>query len=287
MIEETGERRLRRMVDGGRGSCGTIGRMRRSGWVVFLVSCSLDTNGVASLSATSDDEDASTGEVLTTYELTDTSAVVTTGESSSTDSGAASDDSSTGVATSAVDSMTGDTTGVDGSTGGESGSTGEPGRSCADYCAAFQAACVDFPEYDNTQQCLMQCSQWPVGELEAVEGDSLGCRMYHAAIAGQIDPGVHCPHAGPSGGGVCAEPNAPTCEGYCAVYFMNCTDDLNLYDDMGDCSDQCSHWYPGKNGDVIGDSIGCRDYHAGVALGDPITHCPHAGPGGGGQCVVQ
>ena len=176
-----------------------------------------------------------------------------------------------------------------------SGETGEPmttepettggSLSCDAYCATYATSCKDFNEYDNTEACLDQCNQWPVGDAAATDGDSLGCRTYHAGVAGTMQPEVHCPHAGPSGAGVCVDAGAPTCDGYCAQYFMNCVDDLNLYVDMADCLAQCAPWYPGHTGDTAGNSIGCRDYHAGVALGDPVLHCPHAGPGGADVCV--
>ena len=61
-----------------------------------------------------------------------------------------------------------------------------------------------------------------------------------------------------------------------------------LYKDEADCLDQCSHFWPGVKGATEGDSVGCREYHAGnPALSDPDLHCPHAGPGGGGVCAVQ
>jgi len=36
--------------------------------------------------------------------------------------------------------------------------------------------------------------------------------------------------------------------------------------------------------DTISDTVQCRNYHALVAPADQTTHCPHAGPSGGGQC---
>ena len=50
--------------------------------------------------------------------------------------------------------------------------------------------------------------------------------------------------------------------------------------------DACKMWYAGTDADTAGDTIGCRTYHAGAALGDPVTHCPHASPSGGGVCTV-
>lgn len=165
--------------------------------------------------------------------------------------------------------------------------TGGVEPTCEDYCGIYETACVDITEYDNNQACLDQCSQWPVGEAGAVDGDSLGCRLYHVTVASTTEPLTHCPHAGPSGAGVCVDAAAPTCADYCTDYFANCTKDLNLYADEADCAAQCAAWYPGTLADTVGDTVGCRLYHSGAAMADAATHCPHAGPGGGGVCVIQ
>ncbi len=165
--------------------------------------------------------------------------------------------------------------------------TGGVDLSCDAYCATYVTACKDFSEYDNEAACLAQCGQWPVGDPAAIDGDSLGCRTYHVTVASTTEPNVHCPHAGPSGAGVCVSPDAPTCADYCGVYFDNCKDNLNLYNDEADCLATCASWYPGTKGEVVGDTVGCREYHAGAAFGDPDVHCPHAGPGGADVCVIQ
>jgi len=171
------------------------------------------------------------------------------------------------------------TTDVDPST------TGGGAYTCADYCAIFLDACQDFAVYANEAACLDQCAQWPLGELGAVDGDSLGCRLYHVTVASMVDPIVHCPHASPNGDLTCVDPAAPTCAAYCTEYFKNCTDDNNVYIDEADCNAQCNPWYQGSMADIDGDTVGCRLYHAGAALGDAPVHCPHASPGGGGVCV--
>jgi hypothetical protein len=169
----------------------------------------------------------------------------------------------------------------------DSGDTGMPAElDCAGYCATYMTACTDYNAYANEQDCMDHCGQWPLGAEADTAGDTLGCRLYHATVAGTAEPDVHCPHAGPAGGGVCAEADAPSCADYCETYFDNCTEDLNAYTDMDDCMTQCAPWYPGIEGDAAGNSVGCRTYHAGApAVGDPELHCPHAGPGGDGVCV--
>ena len=167
------------------------------------------------------------------------------------------------------------------------GTTGEPvNLDCDSYCALYESGCKDFSEYANTEECLAQCAQWPIGLPGETAGDSLGCRSYHVGVANMANPEVHCPHAGPSGAMTCVSADAPTCDDYCTTYFGSCKDKLNLYMNMGDCMDQCIEWYPGMKDATAGDSIGCREYHAGVAMAEPMVHCPHAGPGGADVCVT-
>lgn len=212
-------------------------------------------------------------------------------------------DDSTGGTSAGMTSMTGDpttapttaetlsttaTTDEDSSSGAADSSSGEPPAelTCASYCEVYLSGCVDFSEYANDQDCLDNCAQWPTGEAADTAVDSLGCRLYHATVATSTDPAIHCPHAGPSGAATCVTENAPDCGLYCSRYFESCVDGLNAYDDEADCMAQCAGWYPGTAKDVDGDTIGCRAYHAGAAVADPDTHCPHAGPGGGGICVL-
>ncbi len=177
--------------------------------------------------------------------------------------------------------------GTSSDTGTTADVTGDPVElTCDNYCALYDSGCDDFTEYANTEDCMSQCKQWPIGLPGETAGDSLGCRTYHVGVANMIMPEVHCPHAGPSGAGTCVAADAPKCEDYCTTYFGSCKDKLNLYKDMADCMTQCAPWYPGFEGQTAGDTIGCREYHAGVALGEPTTHCPHAGPGGADVCVV-
>jgi hypothetical protein len=182
--------------------------------------------------------------------------------------------------------MTTDDT-MDSSGGTDESSTGEPADlSCDSYCSIYATACADFAEYANDADCLANCAQWPVGVQDETEGDSLGCRLYHVTVASQTEPDMHCPHSGPSGDGICVEDLAPDCDTYCADFEANCIGDLYTYEDTADCLEQCSAWYPGTAKDTAGHTIGCHTYHAGAAMADPEEHCPHAGAGGGGICVL-
>lgn len=169
----------------------------------------------------------------------------------------------------------------------DTASTGEPAElSCESYCSIYLTECVDFSEYSNEADCLSNCAAWPVGEQSDTAVDSLGCRIYHATVAGSTDPDVHCPHAGPSGAATCVQAAAPDCDSYCTLFATNCVDGLYTYDDNDDCLTQCATWYPGTAKDTAGHTIGCHAYHAGAAEADPDLHCPHSGAGGGGICVL-
>ncbi len=169
-------------------------------------------------------------------------------------------------------------------TGTDDAPAGDP--TCEEYCGVYLDACQNYSEYANQQHCMDNCAQWPVGAASDVGGDSLGCRTYHATVAGSTDPALHCPHAGPAGDMTCVNEQAPTCELYCTRYFNNCDGDLNLWPDRDTCRAECASWYPGSATDDSGHSIGCRAYYANLAAADPDVHCPNAGPGGGEACVL-
>jgi plastocyanin len=81
--------------------------------------------------------------------------------------------------------------------------------------------------------------------------------------------------------------SAPTCTEYCATIETNCTGGNAQYTSINDCMNYCSAVGKiplGVTGATSGDSVGCRTYHASAAAGDPVFHCPHAGPSGGNMC---
>lgn len=79
---------------------------------------------------------------------------------------------------------------------------------------------------------------------------------------------------------------APTCEYYCATVTATCTGGAAQYDNEAACLASCTAnnltWAVGTNADTVGNTLGCRQYHAGAAAND--DHCLHAGPTGGGVC---
>ncbi len=233
-----------------------------------------------------------TGDTETTTTASTTSPTTTDPTTSTTADTTTTTSDTTTTTTSDTTTTTSDTTTT---TSGETDvtttsttTTGGVELSCDSYCDLYlDSACGDFKEYDNKEACLAQCAQWPLGEADALEGDSLGCRIYHATVADSTDPLIHPPPAGPSGGVCVVGETAPHRAHYRDVYFQNCTKDNDVYEGDADaCMTACAGWYAGTEADVDGDTIGCRTYHAGAALGDPVLHCPHASPSGGGVCVV-
>lgn len=87
----------------------------------------------------------------------------------------------------------------------------------------------------------------------------------------------------------------PSCMAYCTEVTTNCTGTNEQYPTiapataMDSCMGVCAGFPVGTSADMTGDSLGCREYHGGApAMGDPVTHCPHAGPlGGPGMCSTM
>ncbi|WP_437955355.1 hypothetical protein WME76_27980 [Sorangium sp. So ce119] len=91
---------------------------------------------------------------------------------------------------------------------------------------------------------------------------------------------------GEGGGGDGGGGGAPdvSCASYCELVMANCTDDLAQYGSQASCEAYCADLPEGTAGDTTGNSLACRAYHAGEAATNAMTHCIHAGPGGGEVC---
>lgn len=100
------------------------------------------------------------------------------------------------------------------------------------YCDTIQTSCKGFnQQYTSVAQCLAVCDLMDAGAPGSVGGDSVACRSYHATVAAG-DPGLHCPHAGPSGDGVCGD----VCDGYCRMALAFCP---SVYFDQSTCKTDC------------------------------------------------
>lgn len=83
----------------------------------------------------------------------------------------------------------------------------------------------------------------------------------------------------------------PTCAAYCTAIMANCTGDgtngmpaNGQYTSVDNCMHSCAAMPVGAASDTSGNTLGCHLYHDNAAKGDPMLHCPHAGPGGDGVC---
>ena len=151
---------------------------------------------------------------------------------------------------------------------------GDPAQACSDYCTLIGDHCEgDLQQYSGTLQCEAVCAVMEPGEQDAVSGNSLGCRTFHAINAAE-DPQTHCIHAGPAGGGVCGG----ECESFCSQALALCTGDDAAFADFEACATECNQFPtdPPYNATVLdGDSFACRMSHLTLASIDPGTHCPH------------
>jgi hypothetical protein len=76
---------------------------------------------------------------------------------------------------------------------------------CIQYCDELDANCTGGnAQYANRAACLTTCKGFTVGDPSDVSGNTLYCRIYHGGAPAVADPGTHCAHAGPTGGGQCS-----------------------------------------------------------------------------------
>ncbi len=169
------------------------------------------------------------------------------------------------------------------------------GTWCDNYCALVLGSCLgDASLFGNAAECQSACEKHPAdGLVGDADGDSVQCRLYHAGVAASDPPASaldHCPHAGPSGDGVCVpKSQGPTCQSYCFKVTAACKDTNAQYASQAACEAYCATWAgwdQGGAGDENGNTIGCRQYWAGQADGSAkaATECVLAGPTGGGSC---
>jgi hypothetical protein len=170
------------------------------------------------------------------------------------------------------------------------------GTQCGAYCTQIIGACsaapLSTPQYTSESACMAYCTNDMqtnfLGNWNDTAGDTVGCRVYHADNAQVTGLTAHCLHAGPSGDNVCG----PWCTVYCDLVQQNCLGANSQYASTSACMTACNGFSTSGNaGDTTGNTVQCRVYHAGVA-GDPVatnaaTHCPHAGPTGGNQCIAS
>jgi hypothetical protein len=161
---------------------------------------------------------------------------------------------------------------------------------CASYCDEIMASCTGASEqYKSKASCLSVCAAFPLGNISDVDGNTLGCRLYHAGVASMnaAFAATHCPHAGITGGdkdvmnnmaAVCGE----GCDAFCDVAKAVCTGANSQYGSKQACLVDCKSFKADvatySTADVNKNDFGCRAYHLTVAATDAVSataHCPH------------
>lgn len=77
---------------------------------------------------------------------------------------------------------------------------------CAGYCTTVMGNCTGAnAQYASMAECMSVCADlaWPEGEVGAMSGNTIQCRIYHGGAPAMDMPSTHCPHAGSTGSGVC------------------------------------------------------------------------------------
>jgi len=176
---------------------------------------------------------------------------------------------------------------------------------CYYYCDLHLKTCTGANQaFPSQTECLAECmaypnSTWPnpnPANLYTVvaAGDSWDCRAYHVAVAASFvgtNPTLvaqHCGHSNQTGAGTCGD----YCQNYCDDMAYYCTGSNAQFKTTSDCMTAC-YKYPRTYNSTLqapvtsGNSYECRKYHVmfGALTMDPTTHCPHAGPTGGGTCT--
>jgi hypothetical protein len=156
---------------------------------------------------------------------------------------------------------------------------------CESYCSAIMSNCTGAnAQYGDMDECLELCgaSGWSEGAAGADDGNTLHCRITHAAELAAADPDQHCASAGPAGGGVCGS----LCESYCAYSAKHCGEQ-HSYRDVAQCVLACDKLML-QDGDAEADdnSVQCRVRHVLEAArgGDAEAACAAADLHGNDTC---
>lgn len=212
--------------------------------------------------------------------------------------------SGTGGGTSGTGGSTTATTGTGGSGGGTTtttttttsttSSTGTgmaPTLDCASYCTEVMANCTagSTEQYTNMESCLKVCSAFPLGTLADTANNTLGCRLYHAGVAGTdaASAATHCAHAGITGGDKDVKDAMPAvcgegCDAFCDVAQVICTGANEQYKTKELCLTDCKGFSANvesySTADTAKNDFGCRAYHltvAGTDAASATAHCGH------------
>jgi hypothetical protein len=172
-----------------------------------------------------------------------------------------------------------------GTEGGSEGGTCAMDATCANYCAVVSSSCSGVTgEVTDMATCMAVCGNLPLGMKGDTSGNTVGCRVYHACVAGSsaMNKTTHCPHADvwqldADMGGQLVNTCGTTCDAFCAVAGKVCP---GVFTGANDCATQCGMFMDGTPGATSGNTRACREYHLGVAAqsaANAMMHCPHIG----------
>lgn len=167
---------------------------------------------------------------------------------------------------------------------------------CQDVCRVTQNVCKDeLAVWESEEQCLEACKVFDVGTGADMTENTVGCRKYHAGVAGSA-PGTHCRHASPTGDGTCGTYSASdeklgNCESYCLLVEAACWEDPAYpFPSREDCENTCEAELANKGAKAgsnytvataeSGDTLQCRTLHAVRALEAKATDLCDAAYGG-------
>ena len=174
-----------------------------------------------------------------------------------------------------------------------------------DFCETFMDVCRKGPMgsggWSSVEQCKATATNWAVGSSTETATNTLGCRVYHLSVAKSAGDNdgrmLHCDHASnqPNQEVCTLNPN-PEVDGaqlahqqYCQEFMYVCGGAYG-WSSQAECEADAGFILPGTAGDVGGDTLGCRQYHLGVAKqlsgSASAAHCTHASLSGGGVCVA-
>jgi hypothetical protein len=164
------------------------------------------------------------------------------------------------------------------------------GDPCETYCVMQPKVCGEQPSAVvlEQEQCQRQCAGIPKTQTFSLtdnySDDSIQCRLIHLVTASAKDPDIHCAHAKIDSPQVCGDNQPVSCENYCHTVSVACTGELQQYPSREVCEATCNALPAGTMKDRAAETVGCRIYHAYVALDKPRDHCSHAGPTTDGHC---
>jgi len=113
---------------------------------------------------------------------------------------------------------------------------------CEDYCQIVMNACGGNDQvYESPEQCKAVCQKLDKGKVLDNAPETVACRKIHAynAVA-FLQPGIHCPHAGPGGDKVCGD----DCNAYCTLLQAGCGAAFSKFgsgvEGLANCAKDCS-----------------------------------------------